>query len=123
LAAVQQRLEALGPAHPIVVTEHRVLHAERGLRWMEFVNHGFYDEDGRLREMQSVGRDVTRRKELEARLDGARTELQQLSVEQHAMLDTDLMGIAKLRGRQMVWINRAIERMYGYARDELGGRT
>jgi diguanylate cyclase (GGDEF)-like protein/PAS domain S-box-containing protein len=123
LPAVQQRLAAQGPDHPVVVTEHRVAHAERGLRWMEFVNHGFYDASGGLREMQSVGRDVTVRKELEARLESARGELQQLNAEQHAMLDSDLMGIAKLRGREIVWTNRALGQMFGYTRDELLGST
>jgi PAS domain S-box-containing protein len=32
-------------------------------RWVEFVNRGFYDTDGRLVELQSIGRDITLRKE------------------------------------------------------------
>jgi PAS domain-containing protein len=35
---------------------------------MQFVNRGFYDAQGRLAEIQSVGRDITDRKQVEASL-------------------------------------------------------
>jgi hypothetical protein len=51
------------PSEPVVTVENRVLDGEGRLRWMEFVNRGFYDPDGRLVEFQSIGRDITLRKE------------------------------------------------------------
>jgi diguanylate cyclase (GGDEF)-like protein/PAS domain S-box-containing protein len=38
------------------------------------------------------------------------------------MLDNDLVGIVKLRNRVAVWKNRALERIFGYAPDELQGQ-
>lgn len=55
-----------------------------------------------------AGRDVT-----EARL---------LVREQEAMLESDLIGMAKVEGRQIKWRNRAMERIFGYAHGELEGQ-
>jgi PAS domain S-box-containing protein len=41
--------------------------------------------------------------------------------EQYAMLENDLVGIARLRGGQIVWANRAVHRVFGYAYGELIG--
>lgn len=72
----QHRL--LSPANPVVVTEHRVVHAEHGLRWMEFVNHAQYDAEGRVSDFQTVGRDVTQRKELKLQLEAINAQVQDL---------------------------------------------
>ena len=78
LPAVYERLKTLSPANPVVVTENRVKHAERGVRWMEFVNRVFYDADGKAREQQIVGRDITRRKELKQQLAATNALVQDL---------------------------------------------
>jgi len=49
------------------------------------------------------------------------TQLQRLSREQEAMLNTDLVGITKTRDRRFVWKNDAFERILGYSPDELLG--
>ena len=47
--------------------------------------------------------------------------LADLNREQETMLDNELVGILKLRGRKAIWRNRALERMLGYgAGDPLG---
>ena len=116
LPATLARLKELSPANPVVTTENRVIHPDKGVRWMEFVNHVFHDPDGQVREFQTVGRDVTERKELERRLAST-------SREQDAMLNTDLVGITKVKHRRVVWKNAAFERMLGYGPDELMGAT
>ena len=50
-----------------------------------------------------------------------RERLHQLSLDQEAMLESDLVGIAKLRDRQITWRNQALERMFGYDEGELLG--
>lgn len=78
LPLVRAQHKRLNPTNPVVVTEHRVMHAERGVRWMEFVNHVVYDTDGKVREFQTVGRDVTQRKELERQLEATNAQVQDL---------------------------------------------
>lgn len=63
VAEVQRKLARMGPTEPIVTVENRVIDGEGRLRWVEFVNRGFYDPDGHLVELQSIGRDITLRKE------------------------------------------------------------
>jgi signal transduction histidine kinase len=46
---------------------------------MQFVNRGFFNMEGGLEEIQSVGRDITERKNVEAEMARYRTELQKLT--------------------------------------------
>jgi diguanylate cyclase (GGDEF)-like protein/PAS domain S-box-containing protein len=242
IARIEQQLSALSPANPVVTIENRMFTADGEVRWCQFANRGFFDTDGRRLELQSVGRDITERKSLEARLaaslaeqrdlydhapcayyslspDGTflhmnetglkwlgrsrseligklklpdvltpegraafqlqfprfkkegvlkdmpfelisrtgevrrvsasatavtdadgnfvmsrsvmydvtelirtKDKLRQLTVEQNAMLDNDLVGIAKVRDRQLVWVNKAMQRTFGYSESELVGQ-
>jgi two-component system, cell cycle sensor histidine kinase and response regulator CckA len=63
---VQAALATLSLADPIVVIENRVVGLAGAVRWMEFVNRGFFGAEGELVEFQAVGRDVTDRKRAEA---------------------------------------------------------
>lgn len=52
----------------------------------------------------------------------AQERIGQLLREQTAMLDSELVGMLKLEGRQIIWKNRALEQMFGYGSDELDGQ-
>jgi PAS domain S-box-containing protein len=65
---VMQQLAQLNSEQPVVMIENRVLSADGTVHWMEFSNRGFFDDDGRLEQIQSVGRDITQRKIAEAQL-------------------------------------------------------
>ncbi len=56
-------------------------------------------------------------------LHAARQQLHTLNLEQQAMLDNDLIAIAKAKDRVIVWRNPALERIFGYAPGTLQGRT
>lgn|GEM_PF-488830 len=59
-------------------------------------------------------RDITERKRTEERI-------QLLLNEQRAMLESELIGIAKAKNRMIVWNNPTFEKMLGYNKDELVG--
>lgn len=61
-------------------------------------------------------RDISERKEHERKL-------KQLALEQQTMLDNELVGIIKVKDRQIVWRNKAIDRIFGYDSDELLGAS
>ncbi len=65
---VMTAFETLSTACPAVTTEHIVVMPDGTPRWQEWVNQAYFDEDGTLREIQSVGRDITDRKETEEAL-------------------------------------------------------
>jgi PAS domain S-box-containing protein len=98
---VEQELRAMSPARPVVVIENRVYSGSGQVRWMQFVNRGFYDAQGRLLEIQGVGRDITERKravealhELSGRLLRSQDEeRRRIARELH---DTTAQGLAAL---------------------------
>ncbi|MGN8002252.1 PAS domain S-box protein [Acidovorax sp. 22279] len=243
LPLVTQKLAAIHPRNPVVVIENRVVSGDGSIRWCQFSNRALFDDAGQLVEWQSVGRDITERRQLEAELaqaseqfqdlydhapcgyyaldrqgkyvhlnlltlqwlglpreevigklgpadffddegkalftacfpvflqtgkigplefnlcgrggvqrrvsvsstailnaqgdyvmsrsimydvselHAARQQLHTLNLEQQAMLDNDLIGIAKVKDRVIVWRNPALERIFGYAPGTLQGRT
>jgi diguanylate cyclase (GGDEF)-like protein/PAS domain S-box-containing protein len=71
-----------------------------------------YDASGVYLRSRSVMFDITETHQI-------RQRLQQLTLDQEAMLESELVGIAKLRERRIVWRNQALERMFGYGDGEL----
>ena len=63
-ARVRERFASLTPEQPVVIGRHRATAAGR-LVWMEWVDRAVYDDAGQLAELQSVGRDITERVQLE----------------------------------------------------------
>jgi PAS domain S-box-containing protein len=61
VSGIEARLRTLTPNSPLVRIENRVFDAEGRVRWMEFVNRGFFSVLGEVLEVQSVGRDITER--------------------------------------------------------------
>ncbi len=68
LPMIEDRLREMSPNNPVVTIENRVFMAGGEQRWMQFVNRGLYDADNTLKEIQSVGRDITRLKLIESNL-------------------------------------------------------
>jgi len=79
LVLIQKKLEALSPANPVVTIENRIVIADGTIRWGQFVNRAFYDEQGNLTEIQGVGRDITERKKLEETLVTSEREFRLLA--------------------------------------------
>lgn len=109
LPVIKERLGSMSPANPVVVIENRVYSGRGEVRWMQFVNRGFYDAAGRLSEIQAVGRDVTERKQTQDVLRQNRDELQ-------AIYDGLVEGviIADAADAKIIRANRAFCRMVGW---------
>jgi len=73
-----------------------------------------YGADGKYLRSRSVMFDITETHRI-------RQQLHQLTLDQEAMLESDLIGIAKLRDRRISWRNHALERMFGFGEGELLG--
>jgi diguanylate cyclase (GGDEF)-like protein/PAS domain S-box-containing protein len=74
------------------------------------------DGNGNFLNSRSVMYDITELKQIE-------DKLHQLTLEQHAMLDNELVGMAKLKNRHIVWKNKAFDGMFGYGAAELNGQS
>lgn len=63
LPPLLEKVAQLRPDAPTFVNENRVYHPQYGLRWTQWMNTAIFDAEGNLREIQSVGRDITALKE------------------------------------------------------------
>ncbi|NLV26171.1 MAG: PAS domain S-box protein [Methanomicrobiales archaeon] len=57
--------QSLTPDHPMGDIEHRIIMPDGSIRWHWWREHAFFDEQGRVFEYQSVGRDITEQKRAE----------------------------------------------------------
>ena len=56
------------PSNPVITDQHWVIGPTGAMRWHEWTDRGFFDEEGRLIEIQSVGRDLTEEHEASQRV-------------------------------------------------------
>ena len=56
---VRTHLSLLSPIHPIASMTNRVEISGQGIRWLKWNNHAIFNDNGKVMEYQSVGRDVT----------------------------------------------------------------
>jgi PAS domain S-box-containing protein len=63
--AARAHLAAITPARPVVSAERAVRSAGNGTRWHHWTDRGLFDERGQVVEYQSVGHDITERKQAE----------------------------------------------------------
>ena len=64
---IEEKLSTLSPTNPMVLIENRVRSGKGEIHWIQFANRGFFNHHGSLQEIQSVGRDITERKQAKAR--------------------------------------------------------
>ena len=74
---VQEKLLTFSPSNPTTLMENSVLSGKGDVHWMQFLNTGLFDHNGKLSEIQSVGRDITARKQAEKEKIRLLSQLQQ----------------------------------------------
>ncbi len=87
VAMIEEKLETLSEDNPIVIIENRVYSGSGEIRWMQFVNRGFFGKEGQLIEIQSVGRDINDRKLAEKKLTDYRNHLEEIVKERTAEVE------------------------------------
>lgn len=66
--AAQAHYMALTPDAPSALYEHSVVRPDGSEAWQQWINRAFFDQQGRITSIQSIGLDITDRKRAEARL-------------------------------------------------------
>ena len=113
---VEDCFAALSPSKPVDIIEHRI-RVSGGVRWMQWVNHAIYDFRGNLVELQSVGRDIHERKQIEIALAHTTQQLQ-------AFLDNApaVIGLFDSDGRYLR-VNPALANLFGLPIEKIVGKT
>jgi len=109
-------LASLTPDHPVDTIRHRIIMPDGTTRWQSWNDRAIFDEDGRVVEYQSVGRDVTDVVERERAL---REDLERYASVVHFLPDPALA--IDREGRVVAW-NRAMEDLTGVPADEMLGK-
>lgn len=65
---VQMHLAELSPEKTLVEYIHRIIDSEGHIRYLEWSDRAFFDENNSLTEIQSVGRDISEKKVMEEEL-------------------------------------------------------
>ncbi|MCH7664171.1 MAG: response regulator, partial [Chloroflexi bacterium] len=81
---VARHLAALSPDNPVASIEERVVLPNGEVRWQQWTTRAVFDDGDKLIEYQSVGRDITERKQAEAAL--RKNEARLLSAQRVARL-------------------------------------
>lgn len=114
-AGVTERLREFAPDRPVVRTETRFPGSSDETRWGEFVHHASFDGDGQLKEVQTVGRDITERRELQSRLSKMSATLQDLY--DHApcgYYSLDAHGkFVQINATSLAWLGCSAEEVIG----------
>ncbi len=117
-AAIWQRIEALkqGQADGAMITDNIDRHGQR--RAIQWADHVITDEYGQVVMIQSIGRDITRMREMESELASKEREYR-LMFESNPLP----MWVIEPQTLRFLAVNAASIEKYGYTRDEFLTKT
>jgi signal transduction histidine kinase len=90
-----------------MVHEHKVIASDGQIQWQQWTNRAFFDEQGRAVSFQSIGEDITERKQAEEELDVFRSKMAR--AEQLASLGTLSATVAHELTQPLTVIHLSIE--------------
>lgn len=77
--AVERAIDSLSPSRPMSTIQHRVILPDGSIAWNEWTNRALYDDQGKLLQYQSVGKDITELKNAEDTIRAKETYLRHMS--------------------------------------------
>lgn len=75
IASIADSLRSITPDHPTRIIVQRAEEDDGSIFWREWLDCGIFDDEGRLIEVHSVGRDVTERQQMEQALRRSQSQL------------------------------------------------
>jgi len=113
---IRNHLAALNPGHPTAEIEHRVIMPDGTIRWQWWSDHAFFDQHGQVTEYQSVGKDITDRKQIEEALRSSENLYRALF--DYTLAATCILG----PDTTILKVNASWEKLCGFSRDEAENR-
>jgi len=99
-AAIKAHLASLNRENPSGTFEHQVITPAGDIRWQRWTNQASFDEQGQVIEFQSVGKDVTERRQAESELEHYQKHLEDMVAMRTAELE--------IRNREMESFSYAV---------------
>ena len=99
-------------------TEHQAILADGSITWQQWIDHVITNGNGRVKELQGIGRDITERKLAEEAL--------QVSEQRFATAfsaNPQPMSLTTLAEGHYIDVNESFLQMSGYTREEVIGNT
>lgn len=110
---VRKRIKSARPENPASTGEHKVIRPDGTIGWNQWTDRAIFDEEGKLTEFQSVGQDITKRKEAEEALRKERDRAQKyLDVAGVMFVNIDAEGKVSL-------VNKKACDILGYKEEEI----
>ena len=103
---VEKHLAAINRDNPIATIKHRVKQPDGTIRWQQWVDRALFDDQGRVKEYQSVGRDITEQVWAEEALHEAQRELEHRVQKSSLQLK---ISNEELNAKQKELLNREFE--------------
>jgi PAS domain S-box-containing protein len=113
---IESVLSKLTPNNPTITIENRVFSGEGEIHWMQFINKGIFDRDGNLMEIQSIGRDITDRKQSEKALQESEDKFKNIFE-----LSPVMMALSDIETGLYLDVNDTFLRQLGFSREEVVG--
>lgn len=111
--AVEEHFSMLTPEHPTGSIEHRIITRQNRVRWLQWNDRALFGPDGNVIEYQSVGRDVTEKKQIEQDLIESEKRFRDLaSLLPQVIFEIDLSG-------KITYVNQSAYQNFGYSPREL----
>ena len=115
---IWKKIGSLTPENPLATEVHESLGVNGEIRWQEWTDRGIFDEDSRLVELQSTGRDITER-------ERAQEAMRRSEESFRKAFDANPAPSVIVRSRDRYWlnVNGAFVRTFGYTAEEAVGKT
>lgn len=110
----QQALAATPPGADTPSIEGVLRGRQIAPRWVRLSSRNECRDDGSACRTHAVMFDITRQRDAER-------GMQQVNEQQRAIIDSDLLGMARVRNRTVVWVSSGMTHMFGHTREHMTG--
>jgi len=109
---LKQHIASLSKENPVAVIENRVIASGGSIRWQQWTNRALFDEQGRMVELQSTGRDITDRK-------AAEEKLKESEEKYRLLIENVNESIVVAQDTVLKFVNPRAVQLLGYSKEEL----
>ena len=110
---LDEQLSQLSPEHPEMTIEHRIIMPNGDIRWQQWNARAIFDYIGNIIEYQSIGRDITEKRQIEQDLTESEKRFRDLAtLLPQVIFEADLTG-------KITYVNQSAYGIFGYSPGEL----